>query len=281
MTTTPPDEPDRSAGTDASAAVPPVDALDERISAALDGAAVGEARPADRDDLGRARARAIEAARDILAVPPPPLDDLTRRRMVRTAVAAAGPAPSSAAARSSGTGDRRRGLRVAVAAAAIVAVVGAGGWALTTLNHSSSKSSTAAKASGTTSAPETARLPAAPVDLHEVSNPVVLRQRVEVALGITNRGSASSPQANLPTTGSVAGSDAASTTAAPTAARVNGQASCVSTVHAGNGTTPKLLGTATYRAAPAFVVVVLDRSQTLIYVLASSDCRLLSYQLLQ
>jgi hypothetical protein len=278
MTTAPPNEPDPRTGTDPAEALAPVDPLDERISAALDGAPAPEApsAPGRADDANAAdRARAIEAARDLLSIPPPPLDDVTRRRMVRTALDTATASTSRATTPSSR--DRRHWLRVAGVAAALIAVVGAGGWALTTLNHNASRSAPDAKAaSGTTGVPS---LQSAPVDLHEVSNPLVLKQRVLAALGSVNGGSASSgsaapPEARAPSTTAVPGPGPASTTAGAAAS----PARCVSTVRVASGVTPELLGTATYRGAPAIVVIARDRSRTLIFVLASTDCRLLSSQ---
>jgi hypothetical protein len=256
MSTTnePPNEP---TGSDAESAAA-VDPLDERLSAALDGPASGSGSaptaetPADDARTARRR-RDLGAARDLLAVPPPRLDDMTRRRMLRTAVAA-----STTPSRSSNERARRR-LRVATVAAVVLAVVGLAGWKLASLNLSSSKEDSNAKtASAATSAPGT------PVDLHEVSDPSVLRRRVEAALGAPHSTAAPQP-GNTTTSPRVA--------ASPTR--------CVSTVRVPAGDTPELLATATFRGAPALVVVARDPSRTLVFVLATTDCRLLSSQFLK
>jgi hypothetical protein len=233
-----------------------VDPLDERLSAALDGASDPESEPSEvaeqADEHVFARSRALEAARDLLAIPPPPLDDLTRRRLVRTAVA-----ERRAPKRRSG-----QWLARVSGSAALVALVVLAGWALAGLAHNSSKGSGGSKAaSRATNAPV-----AAPLDLHEVSDPAVLRQRVVAALrGI-------SPNAPLAQLGQAPSTSAGESTRA---------AHCLSGVRVPAGAAPRVLATATFHGTPALVVVARDGSRTLIFVLASNDCRPLSYQFLR
>ena len=264
MTNTPPIDPE------AGDSVDPVDPLDERLSAALDGELAPGEEPV-RSSAG-GRASAIESARDLLAIAPPTLDDVTRRRMLRTAVAAL-PAAN---------GRESRRLRLLGVAAAAIAIVGGAMWALTSLDHSSSNRAGLAKAASATTV--------APVDLHEVSNPLVLKQRVLAALGLAGNATAES---GAPASTAVPKPDFASSTAGTAPAispsrspatpeplsRPPGQ--CLASVHAGAGVTPQILGTATYHGAPSLVVVARAGSRTLVYVLASSDCRLLDYQFLQ
>jgi hypothetical protein len=234
-----------------------VDPLDERLSAALDGASDPDSEPSEvaepsDDEHASARSRALEAARDLLAIPPPPLDDLTRRRLVRTAVA-----ERQAPKRRSG-----QWLARVSGSAALVALVVLAGWALVGLAHNSGTSSGGSKAaSRATNAPV-----AAPLDLHEVSDPAVLRQRVEAVL----RGV--SPKTALPQLEPTPSTGAGESTRA---------ARCLSAVRVPAGATPGVLATATFHGTPALVVVAHDGSGTLIFVLASTDCRPLSYQFLR
>ena len=46
-------------------------------------------------------------------------------------------------------------------------------------------------------------------------------------------------------------------------------------------TPPRVLADATYKGAPAVVAIAANRSGTAVYVLATGDCRLLTYQFLK
>jgi hypothetical protein len=260
MNITPPDKPDES-----DEPVAAVDPLDERLSAALDGAADPAPPPVDHSDDARvaARLRALEAGRDLLAIPPPPLDDLTRRRMLRAAIAA------------TGSRSKRRDLRWinrTGIAAALLALVVLAGWGLKRLdvNSSGSRSSTKAASSATTRA--TAAAPSVLPDLHEVSDPTVLERRVEAALAQERSGAAAQLDNRVPAPDTLS-----STTLGGNA---NEQEVCVSKVPVPKGVTPGLLGTATFHDEPALVIVARDQSRTLVFVVARSDCRRLSSQLI-
>lgn len=239
------------------AADAPVDPLDERLSAALDGHET-DATFEPLDARGVERGRALAAARDLLAVPLEPLDDVTRRRLLRTALDAS---PTS----SRGSSERAlRWVRGVAVAAAVLAAIALSGWGLASLNHNSSSSKGASSANATTA-------PAGPVDLNEVSNPDVLKRRVEAALGVP-----------------IAPTGPTSTTAVPnpeqtTVSGGNAQlvSRCLSTLRVPAGDTPELLGTATFHGAPALVVIAREKSRTLIFVVATADCRLLTYQFLK
>jgi hypothetical protein len=254
-----PTEPDPSgAGPPVPGAVGP---LDERLSAELDGEATPEPGDAadDADPGADERRRALTDARDLLAVPPPPLDDVIRRRMVRAAVAE----------RVQGeTRDRRR-LNQIGKAAALLAVIVAGGLAIKALGNSSengSKSSSMAGSSGTTTAPA-----AAPFDLRDVSNPKVLQQRVAAAL----RAKVSTTSGRAPATTGVSAIPNQNDTA-------RDDSRCLSTVTRSQGAGPlRVLADATYKGAPAVIAVATNDSGTAVYVLARSDCRLLTYQFLK
>ncbi|HEY5015136.1 MAG TPA: hypothetical protein VIK61_20790 [Acidimicrobiia bacterium] len=234
---------------------PAVDPRDERLSAALDGPAdpdfvAGSAPVTDTDD----RARAVAAARDLLAVAPPPLDDLTRRRMLRNALDAR-EAPTH--------GRRGWAARAAApaAAAACVALVVLGVWAL--IHAGGSSNSSSKSAASATSGPATKT--AAKIDLREVSDPAVLLQKVEAAL----RGTAQSSTPDV-------------APAPTTATDANGPAvACLSAVRVPAGTHAGVLGPATFHGAPAVVIVARDGPRILIYVLATPGCRLLSSQFLR
>jgi hypothetical protein len=258
MNLEPPTEPP---GRDAPEPVAAVDPLDERLSAALDGmwesgSDSGPGTESAPDDLAadtRAleRSRALAAARDLLAIPPPPLDDLTRRRMVRAALAASPPSKHR---------DLRWLSRVTVAAA-LLAVVVMAGWALTTLDNTSSKSSgKVALSPATTAVKET-------LDLQDVSDPLVLERRVRAALRSVSPAGAPQIAGPTPTT--------------PSGGRADALARCQPTVRVPAGVVPGILGTATYHGQPALVVVARDHSRTWIFVVASTDCRLLSSQFLR
>lgn len=214
------------------------DPVDERLSAALDGE--GETGLLDAPGTA-ARARALAQARDLLALPPPPLDDVTRRRLLDRA-------------RTQGVAPRRRGVRwsVPAAAAALVLVVGLGGWVVVAGLRSSGDSSNGSKAA---TAGTTARA-AGNANLGEVSKPERLRREVTGAL---THDSGGAPAAG-------AGSAAVPGTR------------CVDTLHVPSGVTPEVLGRATFDGASAVVVIGRESSRILVYVLSSSDCRLLSAQ---
>jgi hypothetical protein len=234
---------------------PAVDPFDERLSAALDGAAdPGFAAESVPDADPEARGPTIAAARDLLAVAPPPLDDLTRRRLLKNAVDA-WEAPR-----------RRRRDWVAragapAAAAACVALVVLGVWALIHTGVSSKSGSGSKFASSATSGPSATA--AGKLDLREVSDPAVLRQKVEAAL----RGAAPT---NAPEAGPV-----------PTAATHGPVSACLPAVRVPAGVHADVLGPATFHGAPAVVIVARDGPRTLIYVLATADCGLLSSQFLR
>jgi hypothetical protein len=264
MNITPPDNPDNPDETDEPVAA--VDPLDERLSAALDGNADPEPQPVDPSDEARvaARLRALEAGRDLLAIPPPPLDDLTRRRMLRAAIAA------------TGSRSKRRDLRWlnrTGIAAALLALVVLAGWGLKSLDVNSSESRSAGKAASSATTRPTAAAPSVLPDLHEVSDPTVLERRVEAALVAQERSGAA---ARLGTR-KPAPDTLSSTTLGGNA---NEQDVCVSTVPVPAGVTPGLLGTATFHDEPALVIVARDQSRTLVFVVARSDCRRLTSQLI-
>jgi hypothetical protein len=263
MTNEPPTDATDPAEPDPAENGSPVDPLDERLSAELDGAdgaATSETPSGDGDEARiEVRRRALESARDLLAVPPPPLDDVTRQRMLRVAGAEWPQAKRR---------DPRWLNRVAVAAAlvVIVALTGLMVKALDGSRSSGSKASRANAAAGTTALPGTA-----PHDLNEVSDPAVLRRRVEDALRAeTSR--AAGPQQQPTTTAATRGGNA---TQEDSAAR------CLSAVRVPAGATPSILADATFDGAPAVVVVAHDGPRILVFVLATSDCRLLSSQFLR
>ena len=118
----------------------------------------------------------------------------------------------------------------------------------------------------------TAAVPkAAPLDLRDVSDPQVLKQRVAAALGAENRGTTTE--------------GATSTTLAPqspSSAGADAGNRCLSTITVSKGSTPpRVLADATYQGAPAVVAIATNRSGTAVYVLATGDCRLLTYQFLK
>ena len=53
---------------------------------------------------------------------------------------------------------------------------------------------------------------------------------------------------------------------------------CIATVRLPAGATAEVLGRGTYNGAPATVLVAHDGGRTLIFVVATADCRLLSSQ---
>jgi hypothetical protein len=248
--------PDRDPSRDARVA--PVDPLDERLSAALDGEPTGPGST-PLDASAAERERDLAAARDLLAVPPAPLDDLTRRRLVRAALDASPTSSRSSSERA------LRWVRVGGVAAAVLAVIALSGWGLASLNQSSSKKGSETEAASGTTAP------AGPVDLNEVSNPDVLKRRVEAALGVSIAPTGPTPTTALPNP-------------QPTTESGRGTKSvprCVATVRVPAGDTPELLGTATFHGTPALVVVAREKSRTLIFVVATAGCRLLSFQFLK
>jgi hypothetical protein len=236
-----------------------VDPVDERLSAALDGSADPEAAAgehAEESNEDRERAASLAAARDLLAIPPPPIDDLARRRLMRAALDA-WPAPRRR--------DHRWSSMVGIAAAVLGFVVVAGSL-IVALNHQSSsksKGSGAALASGTTAAD---RLSGTTPDLREVSDPAVLRRRVEAALDAPR-----SPFGQ---------GETAQPTSAPSADSAAG-AHCMSSVRLPAGATASVLGNATFHGVPAVIVVGREGPRVLIYVLANDNCRLLTSQFLR
>jgi hypothetical protein len=262
--------------TDTPEAAPPnppdVDPLDVRISAALDGRADPEAPhpssgpPSFDDDASAARARDLEHARSLLAVPPPPLDDLTRRRLVRVALD-----ERSQSRRHTNTAWARL-----TAVAAVLVVVLAAGWGVVRFaSHSGpSKSSSAAG-----SATETTASGAIP-NLHEVSNPAVLLRRVRAALALPpaqpdhENGFSATTTAAPP-----AAPSAASTTARASAGLAAGSGSqCVGSLRLPAGVNARPFASATFHGAPAVVLVANEHPRILIYVLALDNCRLLTSQ---
>jgi hypothetical protein len=236
----------------------PPDPLDERLSAALDGEAEF---PEPLDEATARRRRELEAARDLLAVPPPRLDDVTRRRLLRTAIDAA---PASTL---STRGRTARRWRSVVVAAAVIAVIALAGLGIASLDNRSNDASSKANsaASGTTSTP------GGTLDLHEISDPSVLRRRVQAALNGSSTATTNAPQVGT-------------TTAAPsggTTETTGVSARCVSTLKVPGGDTAHLLATATFHGTPALVVVARDPARVLVFVLARADCRLLSSQFLK
>jgi hypothetical protein len=245
----------------------PVDPLDEQLSAELDGgdAPAPDTAPSDPDDARvEGRRRALESARDLLSVPPPPLDDVTRKRLLR---AAAAEWPRA----------KRRDPRWLnrAAAAALIVIVALTGLMVKALDNGSdgkaSKSRAGAGASGTTALSGTA-----PHNLHEVSDPAVLRRRVEEVLhaGNSSADALRKPQLQQQST-TTAATERGGAPQAGSAAR------CLSAVRVPAGATPRILADATFDGAPAVVVVAHNGSQTLIFVLATADCRLLSSQFLR
>jgi hypothetical protein len=238
------------------------DPLDERLSAELDGAADPETGPSDPSPAAVARARDLAAARDLLAIAPPPVDELTRRRLLTTAI------DDWQRSTRSRPRDRRRLQRVG-AAAAVLALIAVGGAVLANHGNHSGPSRYAGAAGTTVASPTTHGSGAAPIrSLREVSNPDVLRRRVEAllhahALALPNTAGAT-------TTGSF--------TASTGADAVASGARCVSTVRVPAGATPELLGTATFHGAAAVIVIAHDGPRILVFVLAKADCRPLTSQ---
>ncbi|HEX4489853.1 MAG TPA: hypothetical protein VH914_01490 [Acidimicrobiia bacterium] len=190
---------------------------------------------------------ALARARDAIGTSPPPLDEATRRRLVNRALAERAPAPTPAPA-------IRRLNRVPpplLAAAAVIAVVGLGVWALAAMSHSTSETGSASRngAGAATTTPKAAAL-------GDVSEPRRLLAQVRAALR------------------------AQPTDAPITNPSIPGR-QCVTTVKTPAGVTARPLSTATYRGAPAIVVVARDDRKTLIYVLDRRDCRLLTSQFFQ
>jgi hypothetical protein len=264
-------------GPDPAEDAPAVDPLDERLSAELDGAAAPD--PTGTDPTGTeasgdddeqvddvhtdGRRRELASARDLLSIPPPPLDDVTRRRLLRAALSEA-------------PGARRRDLhalnRVGVAAA-VLAVVVAGGLTLKALTHSPNGVRTAAKSEADKSASATTNAATGTKrDFGEISDPQVLKRRVEASL----------KGAQAPTTG--APGNASTTVPRPTDSETSNLASrfalgkCDATIRVPAGATPTVLGDGTFDGVPATIIVAHDGGRTLIYVVARSDCRLLTSQ---
>jgi hypothetical protein len=236
-----------------------VDPVDERLSAALDGPADPEAAPgAPAEAGGGERAAALAAARDLLAIPPPPLDDLTRRRLVRVAL---DELPA-------GRRRERRWATMVAVAAAVLGFIVVSGALIAALNHQSRSNSKAAQSGGLASRGATGTTnggaPKPAADLREVSDPAVLRRKVEAALRSKTPPFATE---NGPTSRAAADSVAG--------------AHCLSTVRLPAGATSGLLGNATFHGAPAVIVVGRDGPRVLIYVLANNDCRLLTSQFLR
>jgi len=184
----------------------------------------------------------LARAREAIAAPPPPLDDMTRRRLVTRALA------ESAPRRSARPPNRWPAL---LAAAAAVAVVALGGWALLSSGHGAKSNEAASKgaALNTTTAPRPHSA------LGDVSEPDRLLARVRAALR-------------------------AEPTGTPTTSGAAADSRCSDSVTTPNGAAAQTFGTATYRGAPAVVLVVHDGRETLIYVLDQRDCRLLTSQFL-
>ena len=235
-----------------------VDPLDERLSAALDG--LEPAPASELDAAARERARDLAAARDRLAVPPPRLDDVTRRRLLRTAIDAS---PTS----STPPAERAFWVRGGAVAAVVLAVLGLAGWGLSSLNLGSSNTKASSKAASAEPSE-----PRGPVDLHDVSNPAVLKRRVEAALRTSNAPSAGG------TATTTAAPNLNQTTAVP---RPPSAADCVASAPVPAGDTSQLLGTATFHGAPAFVVVAREPTRTLVFVLAQADCEVFTSQFLK
>jgi hypothetical protein len=186
----------------------------------------------------------LARARDAIAAPPAPLDDVTRRRLVTRALAQQ---PATAPRRTSGS----RAWRGAAVAAAALVVVGLGvGLLVAGISGGSGGSAGSKAASQGATLTTTAR--SASSALGEVAQPRTLLDRVRSLLA--NRGNSTAPSL------------------APPAAR------CVASVHPPAGVTAQPLGTATYRGAPAVVVVARDGASTFVYVLDAADCRLLTTQ---
>ncbi len=238
-----------------------MDPLDERLSAALDG--VDLEPTSELDTAARERGRDLAAARDQLAVPAPPLDDVTRRRLLRAALDASTPSSRPA-------GERAwRRVRGGVVAAAVLAIIGFAGWGLSSLNLGSSNSKESGAKAGSA---ETSAAPSGPVNLHDVSNPVVLKRRAEAAL---RAASAPSASGTATTTTALNLNQTTAVPRAPTAAH------CVASVPVPAGDTPLLLGTAAFHDTPAFVVVAREPTRTLVFVVARADCKLLTSQFLK
>jgi len=170
-----------------------------------------------------------------------------------------------------------------MAAAAVLAVVVIGGATLKALdngsdNHSKSSSASKSAASATTAVP-----PSSSRDLHEISDPEVLRSRVESLLRAAPAPTAahrSTQSTSVAADGSTGASTERSKDNAESSAGVVGT-NCLSSVRVPAGATPSVLADATFDGAPAVVVVAHDGPRILIYVLAKNDCRLLTSQFLK
>jgi hypothetical protein len=240
---------------------PAVDPLDERLSAELDGAAAPETTateaPGTDDAYADIRRRELASARDLLAIPPPPLDDVTRRRLLRAALNEGSPA-------------KRRDLhvlnRVGVAAA-VLAVVVAGALTLKAMGRSDNGSKAASKSADNKNASATTTAPTRyATDFGVLSDPQVLKSRVRKALRDAPGPTSAAPQRTE-----------ASPDQADAAAKLP-LGNCDATVRVPAGARPTVLGNGTFNGAPAVVLVAHDGARTLIFVVATSDCRLLTSQ---
>lgn len=259
---------ERDPDEDRASEVGSVDPRDVRLSAELDGAAASAtpgtalepASTGDGDDAHIVeRRRELAVARDLLAIPPPPLDDITRRRLVRAALAEA-----PAARRR----DRSMLTRAGVAAA-VLAVLVAGGVTLKAVTNSGNVFHTASGDKSSKAATASTGPAGSATDFRELSDPLVLRSRVERAL----RDPPASTTAAAPLTG---GEN--STQGDTTAALKVPLGNCAATVRVPAGATPTVLGDGTFHGAPAIVLVAHNGGRTLIFVVARADCRLLTSQ---
>jgi hypothetical protein len=178
----------------------------------------------------------------------PPLDDLTRRRLVRRALADAAPVP----------GRRARLLRVA---AVVVGVAVVGGAVALVLRDGGGSEEVADRSAGPAETTEAALPAVVPGDLGEISDPGVLRERLEAAR--------EAPPA--PDAGRDSGSDT-ETFEEDTAVVIGLPPTCLDAVAREGAGAPTLVATATSGGVPAFVVVADSSAGETAFVLDQATC---------
>ncbi|MGH9030778.1 MAG: hypothetical protein ACRDY4_13510 [Acidimicrobiia bacterium] len=181
----------------------------------------------------------------------PPLDDLTRRRLVRRALAEAGPAVPARGARL---------LRIAAVVAGVAVVGGAA--ALLLRDGNGTGRETAERSAAPTEETRDQVAGAAAGDLGEVSDPGVLRERLDAL---------AQPRA-APDAGEEPGGGDTESFDDEATGVVALPAACVDVLEQQNAGAPTLVATATYGGAPVFVVVA--GADETAFVLDQSTCEL-------
>ena len=282
-------------------------AVDELISAALDGL-LDEAAA----DLGFPHAEAhslverhperssiLRAAGALIATPPPPLDEVTRRRLVAAALSASAPPDVS-------TSRRRRLLGAVAGIAAAVAMVAGIGAVLVGGPGDEDGGGDDIAAEGAATSESTLALGPS-VDLGEVSDPSVLRGRLEQELpatpgeasddGVAERSTMSDTESGGPVESEAtptAGGDVTSPTgaegldAAGDAGADDGSGDagtlegvdCATFLAADfeDVGTPILVASATFEGEPAGVLVISGGDARLAVVYSTRECTILATQ---